>query len=110
MIEGKCKRCGQCCKVGPRFKYRREEMNGPLEFWRYDKDQEVKPCDQLSFDSDGKAVCLIYEDKSRCHGICDVYPVTFSEVIFRNCGFNTNPLLFEANSMYRTKELTRKGL
>jgi len=72
IITGSCKRCGKCCY----FLDKRPELGGTR-----------KPCEHLSFDAEGLAVCNIYENRP---DICRDFPQVRNredEDWFNDCGY-----------------------
>ena len=83
MIIGTCLRCGACCKEAYRFHYYgTKEKVTRVEI--AEKDPNGKPCSQLAFGPDGKAICLEQENKRY---LCKNWPFLKEELIFPSCGY-----------------------
>lgn len=58
VLKGSCNRCGKCCEV----------------------EDDGLPCEHLSYDEEGLAVCAIYEDRwPRCHNFPAAPPIMIDE-------------------------------
>ena len=89
MIIGTCLRCGACCKEAARFNYWGKkypvcEDNGPTKVEILPLDPTMKPCRELSFGPDGKAICGLQNEKPY---ICKGWPFFKEELIFPSCGY-----------------------